>query len=150
MGNVDSFSLAIPGCKLYVHEVLSAIAQFTRSSKLVTKVQGGFRSDIQYWRFLVDWSDCLPWRSEQHCIVTLFCDGSKHSWGGVLLKDGKRMESRDYWLDSSETSTLLKLGLCCTLSSPSEITSATLGLTFIPIVELSRLPWRILPARVPL
>ena len=101
-GKVVSFILAIPGCKLYVCEVFRAIAQPRRSSKLATKVQGGLRSDIQYWRFLDDWSDCLPWRSEQHCIVTLFCDASKRSWGAVLIKDGKRIESRDYWLDSSE------------------------------------------------
>ena len=100
--NVISFSLAIPGCKLYVREVFSAIAQLTPSSRVVAKVQGGLRSDILYWRFLDDWSDCLPWRSEKHCIVTLFCDASKRSWGGVLLKDGKRIESRDYWPDSSD------------------------------------------------
>ena len=100
-GKVVSFSLAISGCKLYVRQVFRAIAQLTHSSKLATKVQGGLRSDIQYWRFLDDWSDCLPWRSEQHCIVTLFCDVSKRSWGAVLIRDGKRIESRDYWLDSS-------------------------------------------------
>ena len=54
VGKVVSFSLAIPGCKLFVREVFSAIAQLTRSSKVVAKVQGGFRSDIQYWRFLDD------------------------------------------------------------------------------------------------
>ena len=101
-GKVVSFSLAIPGCKLYVREVFSAIAQLTRSSKPATKVQGSLRLDLQYWRFLDDWSDCLPWRSELHCIVTLFCDASKRSWGAVLFKDGKRIESRDYWLDPSE------------------------------------------------
>ena len=101
-GKVISFSLSIPGCKLYVHEVFSAIAQLTRSSKVIAKVQGGLRSDIQYWRFLDDWSDCLLWRSEKHCIVTLFCTTSKRSWGGVLLKDGKRIESRDYWPDFSD------------------------------------------------
>ena len=67
-GKVVSFSLAIPACKLYVREVFSAIAQLTRASKVLAKVQGGLRSDIQYWRFLDDWSDCLPWRSEQHCM----------------------------------------------------------------------------------
>ena len=99
---VISFCLAIPGCKLYVREVFSAIAQLMRSSKVVAEVQGGLCSDIHYWRFLDDWSDCLPWRSEKHCIVTLFCNASKRSWGGVLLKDGKRVESRDYWPDSSD------------------------------------------------
>lgn len=93
-GKVVSFSLAIPGCKLYVREVFSTIAQLTRSSRVSAKVQGNLRSDIEYWRFLDDWSDCLPWKTEQHCIVTLFSDAAKRSWGGVLFKDGKKMESR--------------------------------------------------------
>jgi len=101
-GKVVSFSLAIPACKLYVHEVFSAIAHLTRSSKAAAKGQGKLRSDMAHWRFLEDWSDYLPWRSEQHCIATLFCNASKRSWGGVLLKDGKRTESSDYWLDASD------------------------------------------------
>ena len=32
----------------------------------------------------------------------MFCDASKRSWGGVLPKDRKRIESRDYWPDSSD------------------------------------------------
>ena len=48
------------------------------------------------------------------------------------------------------TSTLSKLRLCFIHFLPSEITSATLGLTFILIIEPSRLPLRILAARVPL
>ena len=54
--------------------------------------------DVAYWRFLDDWSDCLPWRLEQHCIVSLFCDASKRSCSGVF-KDGRRVECRDYWMD---------------------------------------------------
>ena len=38
-GKVVSFSLAIPGCKLYVREVFNAIAQLTCSSKAAAKVQ---------------------------------------------------------------------------------------------------------------
>ena len=101
-GKVVSFSLAIPGCKLYVREVFNAIAQLTCSSKAAAKVQGRLRFDVAHWRFVDDWSDCLPWRSEQHCIVSLFCDASKRSWGGVLFKDGRRIESRDYWIDASD------------------------------------------------
>ena len=101
-GKVVSFSIAIPGCTLYVREVFGVIAQLTRSSRVSAKVRGNLRSDIEYWRFLDDWSDCLPWKTEQHCIVTLFSDASKRSWGGVLFKDGNRIESRDYWLDASD------------------------------------------------
>lgn len=101
-GKVISFILAIPGCKLYVCEVFSAIAQLTCSSRAATKVQRKLHSEITFWRFLDDWTECLPWRSEQHCIVTLFCDASKRSWGGILFKDGRRVESRDYWQDASD------------------------------------------------
>ena len=87
-GKVISFSLAIPGCNLYVYEVFSTIAQLTPSSKVAAKVQGKLRSD------------CLPWRSKQHCFVTLFCDASKCLWGRVLFKDGTRMDSRDNWPDA--------------------------------------------------
>ena len=48
-GKVVSFSLAIPGCKLYVREVFNAIAQLTRSSKVAAKVQGRLRCDVAYW-----------------------------------------------------------------------------------------------------
>ena len=50
-GKVVSFSLAIPGFKLYVREVFNAIAQLTRSSKAAAKVQGRLRFDVAYWRF---------------------------------------------------------------------------------------------------
>ena len=107
-GKVVSLSLAIPGCKLYVREVFNAIAQLSRSSKAAAKVQGRLRFDVAYWRFLDDWSDFLPWRSEQHRIVSLFLDVSKRSWGGVLFKDGRRIESRDYWMDVSDDINSLK------------------------------------------
>ena len=48
------------------------------------------------------------------------------------------------------TSTLSKLRFSFIHFLPSEVTSATLGLTFILIIEPSRLPWRIQAARVPL
>ena len=101
-GKVVSFSLAIPGCKLYVHEVFNAIAQLPPSSKAAAKVQGRLRFHVAYWPFLDDWSDYSPWKSEQHRIVSLFCDASKRSWGRVLFKVGRRIESRDYWMDVSD------------------------------------------------
>ena len=147
-GKVVSFSLAIPGCKLYVREVFNAIAQLTRSSKAAAKVQGRLRFDVAYWRFLDDWSDCLPWRSEQHCIVSLFCDASKRSWGGVLFKDGKRIESRDYWMDVWDDINSLEAKLWCAHSWLSETMCVILGLIFILIIEPSRPPWTILAARI--
>jgi len=76
-GKAISFSLAIPGCKLYVREVFQSISRLHRSSRTMTKLQGDLRSEILYWRFLDGWKDCLPWRSERHLIVSLFADVSK-------------------------------------------------------------------------
>ena len=132
-GKVVSFNLAILGCKLYVCEVFRAIAQPTRSSKLATKVQGGLRSDIQYWRFLDDWSDCLGGRNNtalSPCFaMPLNARGEQFS---SKMEKGSSLGIIGWIL--RKTSTLLKLGLCSTLSLPSEIISANLGLTFTLIV----------------
>ena len=71
-GKVISFSLAIPGCKLYVRETFKAISQLCRSSKPFVRVEGNLRTEVLYWRFLDDWNNCFPWRSELHVSFTLF------------------------------------------------------------------------------
>ena len=43
-GKVISFSLAIPGCKLYVRETFKAISQLCRSSKPFVRVEGNLRT----------------------------------------------------------------------------------------------------------
>lgn len=80
-GKAVSFSLAIAGCKLYLREIFKAVAGLVRNSKPAVKVTGVLQSELEYWRFLDDWSDCLPWRSERHVTVTLYCDASKRAWG---------------------------------------------------------------------
>ena len=41
-------------------------------------------------------------------MVTLYCDASKRAWGGTLLQDGRSLESRDYWIDSSQDINVLE------------------------------------------
>ena len=101
-GKVISFSLAIPGCKLYVRHVFKAISRLSGSTRPSVKVEGDLRAEIEYWRFLDHWKDCLPWRIELHTVVTLYCDASKGAWGGTLVKSGHSLGSRDYWLDNSQ------------------------------------------------
>ena len=95
-GKVMSFSLAIPGCKLYVRDVFKVISRLSGSTRPSVKVEAALRSEIEYWRFLDYWKDCLPWRAKHHAVVTLYFDASKKAWGGTLLKDGHSLESRDY------------------------------------------------------
>ena len=95
-GKAVSFSLAIAGCKLYLREIFKAVSGLVRNSKPAIKVTGFLQSELEYWRFLDDWSDCLPWRSERHITATLYCDASKRAWGGVLMTDNGRVEAGDY------------------------------------------------------
>lgn len=96
-GKVISFSLAVPGCKLYIREVFKAISRLGRNSKPSMPIDEALRDEITFWRFLDNWTECLPWRSERHLSVSLFSDASLTAWGAVLKKDGHELSSRDYW-----------------------------------------------------
>ena len=72
-------------------------------------VDGDLRAEILYWHFLDEWKDCFPWRSEHHLTVSLYSDASLCAWGAVLIQDGQRLVSRDYWpIDSSEDVNVLE------------------------------------------
>lgn len=96
-GKAVSFRLAISGCKLYLREIFKAVTGLVRHSKRAIKVTGLLQSELEYWRFLDDWSDCLPWRLERHITATLYSDASKQAWGGVLMTDKGRVKAGDYW-----------------------------------------------------
>ena len=51
-GKAVSLSLAIPSCKLYVHEVFQAIAQMACSPKESIQVNDKLSSELLHWRFL--------------------------------------------------------------------------------------------------
>ena len=94
-GKVISFSLAIPGCKLYVREVFNAISRHSGSSRPTVKLEANLRAEIEFWRFLDDWKDCFQWRTERQASVTVYFDASKMAWGGTLRLGGHSLESRD-------------------------------------------------------
>ena len=94
-GKVISFSLAIPGCKLYVCEIFNAISRHSGSSRPTVKLEANLRADIEFWRFLDDWKDCFQWRTERQASVTVYFDASKMAWGGTLRLGGHSLESRD-------------------------------------------------------
>ena len=101
-GKVISFSLAIPGSKLYVCEVFKAVSRHSGSSRQTVKLEANLRADIVYWPFLDDWKVCFRWRTEHHASVTLYSDTSNTAWGGTLRLGGHTLESRDYCLDNSQ------------------------------------------------
>ena len=85
LGKVISFRLAIPGCKLYVRGVFKAISRLSGSTRPSVKAEAALRTEIDYWRFLDNWRDCLPLRTEHHSVVSLYCDASKKAGFGVEL-----------------------------------------------------------------
>lgn len=96
-----SFSLAIPGCKLYIRETFNAISHLSRSLKPFVRIEGRLLAEATHWRFLDEWKDRLPSRSEHHVSVSLFSDASTRAWGAILLQDGQKFVSRDYWPSES-------------------------------------------------
>ena len=97
-GKCISFSLAIPGTRLFLNEVYIVIGKGLRygSSKLIT-ISGPFREELQQWLFLESWSGCLPWRQEAHCQVKLCTDASSFAWGCVFGPDTIAAVIRDFW-----------------------------------------------------
>ena len=98
MGKCISFSLAIPGTRLFLNEVYNVIGKGRRygSSKLIT-ISGPFREELQQWLFFESWSGCLPWRQEAHCQVKLCTDVSSFAWGCVFGPDTIAAVIRDFW-----------------------------------------------------
>ena len=93
-----SFSLAIPGTRLFLNEIYNIIGKRLRhgSSKLIP-VSGLLRQELQQWLFLESWSGCLPWRQEIHRQMKLCSDASSFAWGCVLGPDTIAAVIRDFW-----------------------------------------------------
>ena len=100
-GKITSFSLAVPSAQLYSREIYRAVPGYSKSSRLV-KITGTLRKELEHWRFLDTWRDCLPWPCESHFIVKVFTDASSFAWGGVIqIPDKSPISVRDYWPDSA-------------------------------------------------
>ena len=99
-GKVTSFSIAVPSAQLHAREIYRAISGHTQSSHLV-KITGALREELEHWRFLDTWRDCLPWPRENHLIINIFSDASDFAWGGLVHMPGKSLFSvHNYWSDN--------------------------------------------------
>ena len=97
-GKCISFSLAIPGTRLFLNEVYNAIGKGLRygSSKLIP-ISRPLKEELQQWLLLESWSGCLPWRQEAHCQFKLCTDASSFAWGCVFGPDAIAAVIRDFW-----------------------------------------------------
>ena len=84
VGKCVSFSLVVPGARLFTKEMNVAISKGHLSSKLI-RVCGALREEISHWLFLETWDDPLAWRDERHVRVSVATDASNFAWGGSLI-----------------------------------------------------------------
>ena len=88
-GKYMSFSLAVPGARLFINKINIAISKGLRSSRPVP-VSGSLKEEIRHWLFLESWTGYLPWRQEFHHQVILCSDVSL----GLYAKEAV---IHDYW-----------------------------------------------------
>jgi len=91
-----SFSLAVPGARLFTNEINIGISKGHRSSRPVP-ISGALREEIQHWLFLEDWTGYLPWRQELHHQIKLYSDASSFAWACILGPNARGAVIRDYW-----------------------------------------------------
>jgi len=138
-GKVTSFSIAVPSAQLYAREIYRAISGHTKSFRLI-KITGALRKELEHWRFLDDWKDCLPWPRENHLIVKIFSDASDIAWGGVVQMPDKppfsirdfRSDGRHYPIAVKEArALLLTLQACKSLIANSRLHVHTDNMAFM-------------------
>ena len=95
MGKCISFSLAFPGAKFYIREMASAVGKASHGGDVI--LSEGLREEISFWRFLDNWDETIPWRSERHTAISLSSDSSSFRWAAVLHHASQRLEIGDYW-----------------------------------------------------
>ena len=138
-GKVASFSIAVPSAQLYAREIYRAISGHTKSFRLI-KITGALRKELEHWRFLDDWKDCLPWPRENHLIVKIFSDASDFAWGGFVQMPDKppfsirdfRSDGRHYPIAVKEArALLLTLQACKSLIANSRLDVNTDNMAFM-------------------
>ena len=96
-GKCFSFSLAIPGARLFTNDINIAIGKASRNSRPIPLSQH-LRAELEWWSFIETWQGCLSWRKEAHENIVVLCsDASNFAWGGVLTSEHRRLDIHDYW-----------------------------------------------------
>ncbi|KAK6168150.1 hypothetical protein SNE40_022033 [Patella caerulea] len=97
-GKCLSFSLAIPGAKLFVGTCFRTIAtNFTVNSKDYIPISKELKEEIEFWRFLENYNRIFRWKAEFHKTLGLATDASDFKWAGILNNGIRNLEITDYW-----------------------------------------------------
>ena len=67
-GKVISFSLAIPGCKVYVRETFKAISQLRRSSKPYVRIEGNHAEIAKRFQEFTDVFKSKPYQRQKSAL----------------------------------------------------------------------------------
>ena len=94
-GKYMSFSLAVPGARLFTNEINIGISKGLRSSRPVP-ISGALREEIRHWLFLESWTGYLPWRQELHHQIKLCSDASSFAWACTLGPNARAAVILDY------------------------------------------------------
>ena len=99
-GKTTSFSLLVPGAKLYTNAAYQAISKASRSHKPIP-VSAALKAELLHLKFLDSWDGFLPWKDERHTSVTIFSHASNIGWGVVVRIPGKDEQHLRGYLDES-------------------------------------------------
>ena len=72
MGKSISFSLAFPGAKFYIREMIVSISKAAHGHEV--HFSPLLHEEIQFLRFLDDWDERIPWRQERHVAISMSSD----------------------------------------------------------------------------
>ena len=99
-GKCISFSIAVPGARLFTSECYTAMSVLLRTNRETILIHDDLEKEISFWRFMDDIPKYLPWRRESHSVLTLSSDSSGYRWGAVLKIGQETFNCGDYWLCS--------------------------------------------------
>ncbi|KAI8510892.1 Cadherin-like and PC-esterase [Branchiostoma belcheri] len=82
---------------LPIWKMFEAIRQAQISGNAWIPIRGPVRSQIEFWRFLDQWEGHVPWRKENHEVVTLSSDASGFKWAGSWTTEEWLVQFADSW-----------------------------------------------------
>ncbi|KAI8483676.1 Cadherin-like and PC-esterase [Branchiostoma belcheri] len=94
-GKIVYFGLA--AVRLYCREMFEAIRQAQVSGNAWIPIRGPVRSQIEFWRFLDQWEGHVPWRKENHEVVTLSSDASGFKCAGSWTTEEWLVQFASSW-----------------------------------------------------
>lgn len=98
VGTCISFSMAIPGAKLYTNVCNGEISKAAKSKRKIVMVPD-LLDEISHWEFIDEWTTPFPWINERHAVLSLSSDASNYKWGSIVKSVSINATCSDFWTD---------------------------------------------------